>query len=64
MKKIYFAPETQVYKIETVGMLAQSTFGLNDSPSDPEIQNPGNALGREFDLEEGNEFDNFEDFEE
>jgi hypothetical protein len=44
-------------------MLAQSTFGLIDSPENPEIQQPGNSLGREFDMEETNELEDFEEYD-
>lgn len=45
MKKYYIKPTTEVYKIETVGMLAMS---FN---KDADTVNPENSLGHESDAD-------------
>ena len=45
MKKTYIAPGMEIVKIETVGMLAQSSFNLNSSS---ETVSGESALSSEF----------------
>ena len=54
MKKTYNAPEMKVVKIQTAGMLAQSSFGLNS-----ERVSGSSALSRESD---GSFWDDDEDY--
>ena len=45
MKKTYTTPCMEIVKIQTAGMLAQSTMGLNDT-----TVSGSNALSRESDI--------------
>ena len=49
MKKTYIIPELEVVKVRTQQMLASSTIGIIDSP---EIDNPGDVLAPEMDLDD------------
>ena len=55
MKKTYNAPEMKVVKVQTAGMLAQSSFGLNNSTT----VSGSSAMSRESD---GSFWDDDEDY--
>ena len=66
MKKEYISPEAIAIKIQTTGMLAVSVEGFNSNIVAEEptpITDPGQILGREFDMEETNEFEDFEEYD-
>lgn len=64
MKKEYISPEAIAIKIQTTGMLAVSVEGFKSNIVTEEptpITDPGQILGREFDMEGTNVFEDLEE---
>ena len=64
MKKNYISPNVDIYEVKVNQFMCSSPSIEVGSAIEVvgDAENPVN-FGREFDLEEGNEFDDFEDFE-
>ncbi len=62
MKKEYISPEAIAIKIQTTGMLAVSVEGFKSNiVTEEPITDPGQILGREFDMEGTNVFEDLEE---
>ena len=64
MKKTYISPSVAEYKLRMNNLLAGSIDSIDtvNTTSEGTIENPVN-FSREFDLEEGNEFEEFEEYD-
>jgi hypothetical protein len=63
MKKVYINPTVETYLIQTRNNLL-TTSDISVSSTDLNLTDPGTQiLGREFDIEETNEFEEFEEYD-
>lgn len=56
MKKTYVNPEVKVIKLNTVSMMATSSFDISDTPVDTSVE--GVQLGRDTEESSSNIWDN------
>ena len=63
MKKVYINPTVETYLIQTRNNLL-TTSDISVSSTDLDLTDPGTQiLGREFDIEETNEFEDLEEYD-